>query len=109
VTANKSQGQTLGIVGLDLRTSAFTHGQLYIAMPRITNVKDSQCVNAEIGRPNSTIPHVCPCDFLMDIAKQSSQHRAGELAAELVVGELAGIATRDVCFGVYCLQRPGYS
>ena len=38
MTVNKSQGQTLGIVGLDLRTAAFTHGQLYVAMSRITNV-----------------------------------------------------------------------
>ena len=38
MTVNKSQEQTLGIVGLDLRTAAFTHGQLYVAMSRITNV-----------------------------------------------------------------------
>ena len=38
MTVNKSQGQTLGIVGLDLRTAAFTHGQLYVAMSRVTNV-----------------------------------------------------------------------
>ena len=35
---NKSQGQTLGIVGLDLQTAAFTHGQLYVAMSCITNI-----------------------------------------------------------------------
>jgi len=29
---NKSYGETLGIVGLDLRTSAFTHGQFYVAI-----------------------------------------------------------------------------
>ena len=38
MTVYKSQGQTLGIVGLDLRTVAFTHGQLYVAMSRVTNV-----------------------------------------------------------------------
>ena len=38
MTVNKSQGQTLGIVGLDLRTAAFTHGQLYVALSRVTNV-----------------------------------------------------------------------
>jgi len=38
MTVNKSQGQTLGIVGLDLRTSAFTHGQFYVAMSRVTDV-----------------------------------------------------------------------
>ena len=29
MTVNKSQGQSLKTVGVDLRTSAFTHGQLY--------------------------------------------------------------------------------
>ena len=38
MTVNKSQGQTLGIVGLDLWTAVFTHGQLYVALSRVTNV-----------------------------------------------------------------------
>ena len=29
MTVNKSQGQTLGVVDLDLRTAAFTHGHIY--------------------------------------------------------------------------------
>ena len=32
---NKSQGKTLGIIGLDLSTAAFTNGQLYVALSRI--------------------------------------------------------------------------
>jgi len=32
MTVNKSQGQTLGVVGFDLRTSAFSHGQLYVEL-----------------------------------------------------------------------------
>ena len=35
---NKSQGQTLGVVGLYIRTAAFTHGQSYVAMSRVTDV-----------------------------------------------------------------------
>jgi len=38
MTVNKSQGQTLGIVGLDLHSSAFSHDQLYVAMSRATDV-----------------------------------------------------------------------
>ena len=49
MTVNKSQGQTLGIVGLDLRTVAFTHGQLYVAMSRVTNVA------------NLAVLHASPC------------------------------------------------
>ena len=38
MTVNKSQGQTLGIVGLDLSTSAFIHGRFYVAMSRVPDV-----------------------------------------------------------------------
>jgi len=38
MTVNKSQGRTLGIVGLDLGTTAFSYGQVYIEMSRVTDV-----------------------------------------------------------------------
>ncbi|CAG4984962.1 unnamed protein product [Colias eurytheme] len=37
MTINKSQGQTLRVGGVDLRTSCFSHGQLYVACSRITS------------------------------------------------------------------------
>ena len=40
MTINKSQGQTLSTVGLDLEDSCFSHGQLYVAMSRIGNEKN---------------------------------------------------------------------
>ena len=39
MTVNKSQGQSLKTVGVDLRTSAFTHGQLYIALSRVASAQ----------------------------------------------------------------------
>ena len=36
--SNKSQSQSLSIVGADLRYAVFTHGQLYIALSRVTTV-----------------------------------------------------------------------
>ena len=40
MTINKSQGQSLKNVGLDLRSPVFTHGQLYVALSRTTNVNN---------------------------------------------------------------------
>jgi hypothetical protein len=37
MTINKSQGQSLQYVGLDLRTPVFAHGQLYVALSRCTS------------------------------------------------------------------------
>jgi hypothetical protein len=38
ISINKSQGQSLPVVGLDLRNSVFSHGQLYVALSRVTDV-----------------------------------------------------------------------
>ena len=36
MTIHKSQGQTIGRVGIDLRSDIFSHGQLYVALGRVT-------------------------------------------------------------------------
>jgi ATP-dependent exoDNAse (exonuclease V) alpha subunit len=38
MTINKSQGQSVKHVGLDLRSPVFTHGQFYVAVSRATSV-----------------------------------------------------------------------
>lgn len=37
MTMNKSQGQSVKFVGVDLRTPVFSHGQLYVALSRCTS------------------------------------------------------------------------
>ena len=39
MTVNKAQGQSLDVVGIDLREPAFTHGQLYVALSRVTELQ----------------------------------------------------------------------
>lgn len=38
ITINKSQGQSLSTVGVDLRHQVFTHGQFYVALSRVTTL-----------------------------------------------------------------------
>ena len=44
ITVNRSQGQTLSKIGLDLRSPAFGHGQLYVALSRSQNRQSVMCL-----------------------------------------------------------------
>jgi ATP-dependent DNA helicase PIF1 len=44
MTINKSQGQSVKFVGLDLRSPAFTHGQFYVAVSRVTAVANIKVI-----------------------------------------------------------------
>ena len=44
MTINKSQGQSVKHVGLNLCNSVFAHGQLYVAVSRVTSVYNIKAV-----------------------------------------------------------------
>ena len=44
MTINKSQGQSVKHVGLDLTSAVFTHGQLYVAVSRVTSVHNIKAI-----------------------------------------------------------------
>jgi hypothetical protein len=44
MTINKSQGQSVKFVGLDLRSPAFTHGQFYVAVSKVTSVSNIKAI-----------------------------------------------------------------
>jgi hypothetical protein len=47
MTTNKSQGQSVKHVGLDLRSPVFTHGQFYVAVSRVTSVGNIKVILGE--------------------------------------------------------------
>lgn len=69
ITMNKSQGQSLTYVGLNLRNQAFSHGQLYVGLSRVTDVNNLVVLmDANIGgdaAPWNHIP-VAPAGTLMN-------------------------------------------
>ena len=56
LTINKSQGQTLTRIGLDLRSDVFAHGQLYVALSRAQNRHSVMCLISPSHVLNG-IPH----------------------------------------------------
>jgi hypothetical protein len=51
---NKSQGQSVKYVGLDLRSPPFTYGQFYVAVSRVTSVSNIKAIWNEADREAKT-------------------------------------------------------
>ena len=62
MTVNKSQGQPLHTLGLDLRDYPFSHGQLYVALSRAQGSQHMRCL-VEPQRILDNIPYVANIVF----------------------------------------------
>ncbi|CAN1183045.1 ATP-dependent DNA helicase PIF1 [Linum perenne] len=59
MTINKSQGQTLQQVRICLKRQVFTHGQLYIAISRVTKKSGLKIISYdEGGHPTSVMKNI---------------------------------------------------
>ena len=61
MTVNKARGQSLDRVAIDLCESAFTHGQLYVVLSRVTSLQGLKVLQlAEHGctTPNIVYPEI---------------------------------------------------
>jgi hypothetical protein len=65
MTINKSQGQSVNHVGLDLRSPAFTHGQFYVAVSRVTSVSNIKAIWNE-GSEEAKTQNVVYREVLLD-------------------------------------------
>jgi ATP-dependent DNA helicase PIF1 len=73
MTINKCQGQTLSNVGVYLKKPVFTHGQLYVAISRVTSKKGlSILIEDDSGKCSSKTRNIVYKEIFTRIAEQSS-------------------------------------
>ena len=65
MTINKSQGQSVANVGLNLQASVFTHGQLYVAISRVTSSQNIKAIWEE-NNPNSVTKNIVYPEVIID-------------------------------------------
>jgi ATP-dependent DNA helicase PIF1 len=58
MTINKSQGQSMKVVGINLETSCFAHGQLYVACSRVGSANSSSVFVPDGKTKNIVYPQV---------------------------------------------------
>ena len=70
MTINKSQGQSVKHVGLDLSSSVFTHGQFYVAVSRVTSVSNIKAIWNE-GQQEAVTKNIVYTEVLLDHDSES--------------------------------------
>ena len=65
MTINKSQGQSLKTIGIFLKEQVFTHGQLYVALSRVTSRKGLNIISCDNeGRPSTYAKNIVYKDII---------------------------------------------
>jgi hypothetical protein len=64
MTINKSQGQSVKHVGLDLRSPVFTHGQFYVAVSRVTSIFNIKAIWT-LGVPEAKTKNIVYSEVLL--------------------------------------------
>jgi len=64
MTVNKSQGQTVKHVGLDLRRPVFTHGQFYVGISRVTSMFNIKAI-WEPNKEDATTKNIVYSEVLL--------------------------------------------
>ena len=68
MTINKSQGQSLNKVGIYLENEIFTHGQLYVALSRVTSPKGLYIlINESINKYPNYIKNIVYKEILQNM------------------------------------------
>ena len=57
MTINKSQGQSLRVVSLDLSVLVFSHGQLYVGCSRVGNPENLFVLSEQPGKADNVVYH----------------------------------------------------
>ncbi len=65
MTINKSQGQSVKYVGLDLHSPVFTHGQFYVAISCATSVHQIKAIWDPVN-PSSVTKNIVYNEVLLD-------------------------------------------
>ena len=66
MTINKSQGQSVNFVGLNLQTDVFSHGQMYVALSRCTSGNRIRILLAEQNE-NKKVPNIVYNEILQGL------------------------------------------
>ncbi|KAG5240508.1 DNA helicase [Salix suchowensis] len=70
MTINKSQGQSLKVVGVFLQEQVFTHGQLYVALSRVTSKKGLKIITLDDkGKPLDYAKNIVYKDIISSVIK----------------------------------------